>query len=451
MDHRRTDQWLGLLSIGSVALLAFLAGAGLMLAQAPPYESLRKLYLGGVALYWQLAARDEAYSPDLWKPARRPDRGVTRLDPARAQPGYTLYTSAHAQSALLIALDGRVLHEWHLPYRQVWRAQTSAIRRPVADTHIYFRKATMLPNGDLLALYDGVGDTPHGYGLVRMDRHSRPIWSYLQHAHHDFDVAPDGRVYVLTHEINAQPFAPREQLKAPRIDDYVVELDPEGRPLRKLALLDALAASPYLRFVDALPAYLDSNGDYLHTNNLDYVREADAGRFPFLKPGQLLLSMREPNALAVLDLDEQRITWGLRGSWVGQHDPDLLANGHILLFDNNGDFSHAGRSRVIEIDPLSQAIVWRYAGTPEQPLDSRVRSEQERLANGNTLITESDGGRLLEVTAEGETVWEYLNPVRAGPGDTLIPVVSWAQRIDPSYINQAFRQELEAASLTRRL
>jgi len=34
----------------------------------------------------------------------------------------------------------------------------------------------------------------------------------------------------------------------------------------------------------------------------------------------------------------------------------------------------------------------------------------ERLANGNTFITEGATGRLFEVTPEGETVWEYMSP-----------------------------------------
>ena len=34
----------------------------------------------------------------------------------------------------------------------------------------------------------------------------------------------------------------------------------------------------------------------------------------------------------------------------------------------------------------------------------------QRLANGNTLITESVNGRAFEVTADGRIVWEFLAP-----------------------------------------
>jgi hypothetical protein len=68
-----------------------------------------------------------------------------------------------------------------------------------------------------------------------------------------------------------------------------------------------------------------------------------------------------------------------------------------------------------------------------------VRSAQERLANGNTLITESEGGRLLEVTPAGTIVWEYRNPVRGGEeGEPMTAVVSWGQRIDPATLDPEF-------------
>jgi hypothetical protein len=34
----------------------------------------------------------------------------------------------------------------------------------------------------------------------------------------------------------------------------------------------------------------------------------------------------------------------------------------------------------------------------------------ERLPNGNTFITEGATGRIFEITADGETVWEYVSP-----------------------------------------
>ena len=110
----------------------------------------------------------------------------------------------------------------------------------------------------------------------------------------------------------------------------------------------------------------------------------------------------------------------------------------MLLFDNVGDFGDTGDSRVIEFNPKTYEIVWSYGGDADRPLDSILRSDQERLANGNTLMTESDGGRLLEVTPNGEIVWEYVNPIRGGDADEFIPIVAWGQRIDPGRLAPEF-------------
>ncbi|MHB8104453.1 MAG: thioredoxin, partial [Dehalococcoidales bacterium] len=45
-------------------------------------------------------------------------------------------------------------------------------------------------------------------------------------------------------------------------------------------------------------------------------------------------------------------------------------------------------------------------------LYSAFVSSAQRLPNGNTLITEGNGGRIIEVTAEHEIVWEYVSPYK---------------------------------------
>jgi hypothetical protein len=67
-------------------------------------------------------------------------------------------------------------------------------------------------------------------------------------------------------------------------------------------------------------------------------------------------------------------------------------------------------SRVIEVELATKQIVWKYQEGRESEFFSARRSNAQRLPNGNTLICESDFGRLFEVTAQGELVWEYVNP-----------------------------------------
>jgi hypothetical protein len=426
-----------------VAFLGFVAGAFVTLGEVYPSRFFRNAYLAGNAVLHKRTGSNDPVTTSLWSEARTEERGVTIYDPEQAQNGYTLYTSGHDNKAFLITMDGTVVREWYMPYSRVWDA-SSAVKKPVPDTRIYFRKAKLYPNGDLLVVYDGVDDTPHGYGLVKLNRHSEVIWKYLQHVHHDVDVAPDGTIYALTHEIRNNTYQNHPHLKAPRIDDFLVQIAADGTELRKISLLDSLIQSRYHRMLSQLPCNLNQSGDYLHTNAVSYIDAETATHFEFATAGQILVSMRESGMVAVLDPDTEKVVWAIRGPWVAQHDPDLLPNGHMLLFDNRGRYGSEGHneSRVIEFDPHTYKIVWEYAGDDKKPLHSVARSAQERLSNGNTLITESEGGRLIEVTPNGEIVWEYVNPVRGGQQGKRLPIVSWGQRIDPQWLDEAFRRQL---------
>jgi hypothetical protein len=428
--------------------LCFVGGAWVVLAKVFPYQYLSEAYEGGKALLEKETQYRDPYKTDFWKPARTTATGVTRHDPAKAQPGLTLYTSGQEARAYLVAMDGQVVHEWQLPFSAVWD-ETSPVKDPQPDSFIYWNKAHVYPNGDLLAVYVAAGDSPWGYGLVRIDKDSKLIWKYLGQTHHDVDVGNDGRIYALTHEIRNNAYRDFPQLAVPRIDDFVVVLSPDGEVLKKVAVADALINSPYARLLTRVVWY--TKGDYLHTNGIDVLEPGDTAKLPHARPGQVLLSIREIDTIAVLDLDEERIVWAVRGPWLAQHDPDILPDGNMLLFDNLGNYTDAegrdaedggGRSRVLEFDPSTMAITWQYAGTAEEPFDSDVRASQERLPNGNTLITEETGGRIFEVTPDHEIVWEFVNPVRAeGRGDDggdLIPIVSWAQRIDPASLDPGF-------------
>jgi hypothetical protein len=101
-----------------------------------------------------------------------------------------------------------------------------------------------------------------------------------------------------------------------------------------------------------------------------------------------------------------------KGKIFHAHDARELENGNILLFDN-GCQRHEYRpnySRVLEIDPNTDEILWEYRDQHPSDFFSCVCSGSERLSNGNTVICESWHGRVFEVTKQGGLVWEYLSP-----------------------------------------
>jgi hypothetical protein len=156
----------------------------------------------------------------------------------------------------------------------------------------------------------------------------------------------------------------------------------------------------------------------LHVNDVERLTPKVAPAFPMFAAGDLLISVRHLNTVFVADPATWAIKWLMTGPFVGQHDPDFLPNGHILLYDNRvtGLTPKLGNSRLLEIDPATRAIVWSFEGTGDQTFYAHSRGEQQALPNGNILFVDPYAGRLLEIApaAGNRTVWEWVNLIAPG-------------------------------------
>jgi uncharacterized protein (UPF0248 family) len=138
-----------------------------------------------------------------------------------------------------------------------------------------------------------------------------------------------------------------------------------------------------------------------------------------VKPdGDILASYRPTSTVIRIVRKTGKIVWKLGPPTVaGQHAPTLLENGNVLIFDNGVHRldDSVPYSRVIEVNPATNEIVWKYLDKPAWNFFSPRMGCAQRLPNGNTLITESSFGRFFEVTKDGEIVWEYVNPFFGKP------------------------------------
>ncbi len=145
---------------------------------------------------------------------------------------------------------------------------------------------------------------------------------------------------------------------------------------------------------------LGDRREWTHCNSLNLTPDDD-----------LLVSFRRIDVVAIADKESSKLKWKWgRGEISHQHNPTYLDNGHVLIFDNGAYGSGIQRSKVVEIDPDTNEIVWSYEGGPPMSFYSFHISSAERLPNGNTLIYEGAHGRIFEVTPAKEIVWEYINP-----------------------------------------
>ena len=321
--------------------------------------------------------------------------GVIVNERGAVSPGLNFYSTLGAGDAFLVDNDGRSVWRWSL--RRYFEASELRAADDFAFPHLF-------PNGDVLAY---VAEK----ALFRLDRNSNVVWKYPARVHHDAFVAADGRVWTLRHVFR----------KVPEIDArYTAQLDEidvlssDGKLERSIPLLPLLEASPFaflLPRTAGLPLPPDTTTvDVLHANHIEVFDGSQAGLSPLYRKGNFLVSLRNLDSVAIVDGETLRILW-LWGptNLTLQHHPTILPGGDVLLFDNG-----LRESAVVEIDPRTNAVAWRYA--PPQGFFSYIRGACQRLPNGDTLITLSMPGYALEVASDGRTVWKFANPAVSAAG-----------------------------------
>jgi hypothetical protein len=407
----------GILGFVGMAFLFFVAGAAVSrYEQLPGSRFLDDAFKGGEAWWAKKHPQQEAEQVFEWEPTNGLDT------PGQTCDGFTLYTVASRSQAVLVDMKGKEVHRWEISFSQVW-PNPPHIKDAVQDSQVYFWGARLFPNGDLLAVLTASGDTPYGYGLVKLDKDSKIIWKYAGNVHHEIDIGDDGRIYALTHEIVKEVPKGLEWIPTPCLVDRLVVLSPEGEELAKVPILEAFRDSEYALLLNGIKNEkqqepppnqlapppgsvrkrgLDGKGDILHTNNVNVLGRKIAAKFPMFEAGQVLISLRELDTIAVVDIDRKKVVWAAQGPWRGQHSAQFVDNGHLILLDNHGD---PGGSRVIEYDPRTQAYPWSVPKNPSGAFLTKVRGLVQRLSNGNTLIVESENGILREVTEDDRMVW----------------------------------------------
>ncbi|MES1242300.1 MAG: arylsulfotransferase family protein [Acidobacteriota bacterium] len=344
-----------------------------------------------------------------YKPAQDRPTVVVR-DAAAVAPGLNLVLSGHAAEAVLMDRDGKVLHRWRQPLRRLW---PDLAKDPEMAKLEYWRRAWLFPNGDLIGIYEGLG-------IVKLDARSHVLWARRGGFHHDLQVMEDGRIWVLDRDGKVIPrINPEEGI----LEDFVTVLGPDGAVERRVSILEAFERS---RFASLL-GKMEREGDVFHTNTLEVLDGRFGDRDPAFRKGNVLLSVLKLDTIAILDPERGEIVWARTGSWRRQHQPTFLDDGNLLVFDNRGPGGE--RSRVVEVDPRTGGTVWSY----DKDLFSKTLGSVQRLPNGNTLITESENGRALEVTRDGRVVWEYYNPNRAGERKELVAVLFEVVRLAEAF------------------
>jgi hypothetical protein len=389
----------------AVALCGLLAAAGMILlmqgqradvSEADPNRSLERFR----AVPYTSIGKDQIGDEAVGVVIHRRDR---------AWAGYNLYCSRISPEAFLMDMDGNIVHRWQYPEPKPRLSERN--------------HAIMLSNGGVMMINEPKN-------LWRLDWNSKVVWKKDIAADHDVIEAEDGSFYVNVVEVVPYrgldvrfPVIVHLAADSRELDRWsaYANWDRIRQALDQQSSLDTVLDSVFAtgktsKIYRAIPGHLEVNilkgkpvYDGLHLNTLYLLPDTPLGRTDArFRAGNLLVCFRNLNQIAVLDRGTKDFLWVWgEGILEWPHHPTMLENGNILVFDNG---VLRGHSRVLELDPVTGQIVWKYEASPLASFYTYEKGSAQRLPNGNTLICEGDTGRAFEITRDGEIVWEWVNP-----------------------------------------
>lgn len=330
--------------------------------------------------------------------------GTTVYEPAACYEGYTLFAETctspsddpdRTGAIYLVDMEGEPVHHWEV------ETTLQSYCRLLPDGNLFY------PTRDRSKIKEA--------GIRELDPESNVVWSYHCRVDHDYQVMDNGHLLVHTLDDQMAPEIGRELKRSP----YIVEIDREKNlhwewrgEKHYDELEDALSDDEWAFVEDRIENRYGF--DWAHNNTLQIIppnetceKEHDIDGSARFEPGNIVFSYRSVDVIGVIDYPSGEIVWAWGPNELdGQHHPQVLENGNVLVFDNG---TERGYSRVIELDPLTEEIVWEYASSPREEFYSKYISGAQRLPNGNTLICEGSEAHLFEVTPEGEVVWDFVS------------------------------------------
>jgi hypothetical protein len=366
-----------------------------------PYELARSAYEASRSLVWFGEIVPEGRRVHAPSDAAREPFKI--YDASAMSDGYYVFVgwddTRHAYAAWLYDHTGKRLHTWSWDYRTL---DPNGPLNAVDSPHAFYA----LADGSIVVGFD------RGDVVARLDACGKPVWVKSAIYHHSFEVADDGSLWTWKGEGTAYGHY-----------DRIVNFDPAtGEERREIRLVDDVikrmgAAAivfgvrpdyPFEHFAQD-PADHEA-ADIFHVNDVEPLPAAMAPAFSMFEAGDLLISLRTINLVAVVDPDDYRVKWWSNGPWIGQHDPDFASDGTISVYNNN---TGRGRSEILKINPATRAISNElFAGGAR--FYSPFMGRHQYLPNGRVLIAVPGEGRALEVSSDGRLLMEFNNLSRAG-------------------------------------
>ena len=360
---------------------------------------------------------------DFLQPARKPGTGVTINERVDDGPIRAASIFDGGNELRLIRRDGSIVARWPVRFSTHFPDPSHLKAPPQTDRNIDLHGALMNPDGSVVFNYE------YG-GTVKLSRCNETVWTLAHPTHHSVEGAEKGGYWIPGKRFlsggDLKEFSPFSRMHTDSIyeDDLILRVTDDGVIAGQISVarmlydngLEALFSS---REFSNFPGGIWDR-ELVHLNKIAELPSALAQAFHRFEAGDLVISLRGHNLVLVFDPDQRRVKWYQTGPWLRQHDPEFNSDGTITVFNNNAylfelleDFRSNPAtprwSNIIKIDPTNGRTQVVYGGRKGQEFLTVVRGKHDPTPEGGFIITEHEAGRVFEVDAQGEVVWEFIN------------------------------------------
>lgn len=311
----------------------------------------------------------------------------------------------------LIERDGTEVASWRISVTELFpTAQEFCRMPPVTDWNALTHGVVAQPDGSVIFSFESCG-------MAKLDRCGNVEWSTAPDVtHHSPTLAENGDILIAGGAL-VEPGSGGHPVVFPfreaYWEDLIFRYTPDGERIQSVPMTEMFLENGLLAFLTATSDHSQFISGEPHMNEVSELPSWLAPDFPMFEAGDLLLSMRDLNAIFVTDASGTEVKWWQVGPWLRQHDPDFQPGGTITVFDNHTDNtlegSRFGGSRIYEIDVASGKTRVLYGGREDQHFYTPERGTHQVLPDGSIMVTEAMAGRAFQVTPDGEIVWEYVN------------------------------------------
>ena len=283
----------------SIALLTFLYGTAVGKWEWFPHSFLNQAMDQARVLQGQVMERDSTDGIIMYD--RVYGRVGTRvLEPEKMKPGLVLVSSQWEDDdgwdseLRIIDRKGKVLHRWEIDREKVFQGGISQRRQPT-ETSVH--GSHLSENGDVFVNLSYVG-------MIKINSCGDVVWELGEGNHHGMTQADDGSFWTPAVSDNRRTSTPAYPNGFPGLDepiwmDQLLHISENGDVIDRINLLDVLKKNGLADHIVKGSKY--NYKDPLHINDVNYLSKSISNEYPLFGEGDMLLSLRNPNLLLVLE------------------------------------------------------------------------------------------------------------------------------------------------------